>query len=88
VLETSLLPSLASKCMRWASALLGRPIQAGEQVDFESLIGKRAVATVVRKRKEDGTEYNAIEELLPDTGAGADPFASCQSGQAPAHFRR
>ena len=73
VAYSSLSPSLASKCMRWASALLGRPLQAGEQVDFEALIGKRAVATVVRKRKEDGTEYNAIEDLLPDKEA--DPFA-------------
>jgi hypothetical protein len=51
--------------MRWAGALLGRPIQAGEQVDFDALIGKTAIATVVRKRKEDGSEYNAIEDLLP-----------------------
>ncbi|CUU01307.1 hypothetical protein GBSOP10_10076, partial [Armatimonadetes bacterium GBS] len=47
-------PSLASKCMRWASALLGRPIKAGETVDFEALVGRTAIATVVRKRKEDG----------------------------------
>ena len=67
VAYSSLSPSLASKCMRWASALLNRAIQAGEQVDFEALIGRHAVATVVRKRKEDGTEYNAIEDLLPDT---------------------
>ena len=65
VAYSSLSPSLASKCMRWAAALLGRPIQAGEQVDFDALIGKTAIATVVRKRKDDGSEYNAIEDLLP-----------------------
>ena len=65
--------SLASKCMRWAGALLGRPIQAGEQVDFEALVGKTAVAVVVKKRKDDGTEYNAVDDLLPDKEA--DPFA-------------
>jgi len=58
-------PSLASKCMRWAGALLGRPIQPNEQVDFEALVGKTVVAVVLRKRKEDGTEYNAVEDLLP-----------------------
>jgi hypothetical protein len=68
VAYSSLSPSLASKCMRWAAALLGRPIQAGEQVDFDALIGKTAIATVVRKRKDDGSEYNAIEDLLPDRG--------------------
>jgi hypothetical protein len=67
VAYSSLSPSLASKCMRWAGALLGRPVQAGEQVDFEALIGKTAVAVVVKKRKDDGTEYNAVDDLLPDT---------------------
>jgi len=62
---SNLLPSLASKCMRWASALLGRPIQAGEQVDFEALVGKTAVAVVVKKRKEDGREFNTVDDLLP-----------------------
>lgn len=60
-------PSLQSKCMRWASALLGRPIKAGETVDFEALVGRTAIATVVRKRKEDGTEYNAVDDLMPDS---------------------
>jgi hypothetical protein len=67
VAYSSLSASLASKCMRWAGALLGRPVQAGEQVDFDALIGKTAVAVVVRKRKDDGTEYNAVDDLLPDT---------------------
>jgi hypothetical protein len=67
VAYSSLSASLASKCMRWAGALLGRPIQAGEQVDFEALVGKTAIAVVVRKRKDDGTEYNAIEDLTPDS---------------------
>jgi len=53
--------------MRWASALLGRPIKAGETVDFEALVGRTAIATVVRKRKEDGTEYNAVDDLMPDS---------------------
>jgi len=75
VAYSNLSASLASKCMRWASALLGRPIRAGEQVDFEALVGKTALAVVVRKRKDDGREINAIDELLPDTDAGADPFA-------------
>jgi hypothetical protein len=67
VAYSSLSASLASKCMRWAGVLLGRPVQAGEQVDFEALVGKTAVAVVVKKRKDDGTEYNAVDDLLPDT---------------------
>ena len=65
VAYSSLSASLASKCMRWASVLLRRPIQAGEQVDFEALVGKTAIAVVVKKRKDDGTEFNAVEDLLP-----------------------
>ena len=72
VAYSSFSASLASKCMRWAGALLGRPIQPSEQVDFETLVGKTAVATVVRKRKDDGAEYNAIEDLMADhAGANA-----------------
>jgi hypothetical protein len=73
VAYSSLSPSLASKCMRWAGALLGRPIQAGEQVDFEALVGKTAVAVVVKQRKDDGREFNKVDDLLPDKEA--DPFA-------------
>ena len=63
---SSLSASLASKCMRWASALLGRPVQAGEQVDFEALVGKTARAVVVRVPKDDGREINKVENLLFD----------------------
>jgi len=61
-----------SKCIRWASALLNRTIAVGEEVDFSTLVGKTATASVVRKRKDDGTEYNAIDDLLP---LKDDPFA-------------
>lgn len=71
VAHSTLSPSLASKCMRWASALLGRPIKAGEQVNFDALVGKTALATVVRKRKDDGAEFNAIEDLIPAGGEDA-----------------
>ena len=66
---------MKSKCMQWAGALLNRPIRADEEVNFEKLIGKTATAVVVRKRKEDGTEYNSIDDLLPLRTADDDPFA-------------
>jgi hypothetical protein len=77
VAYSTLSPSLASKCMRWASALLGRPIQPKEQVEFDALIGKTAIAVVVKKRKEDGREFNTIDDLLPlrSTTAAADATA-------------
>jgi len=76
VAYSSLSSSPKSKCVRWASALLNRPISVGEQVDLQSLVGKTAIASVVRKRKDDGTEYNTIDDLLPQrTLVPDDPFA-------------
>jgi hypothetical protein len=73
VAYSSFSPRLGSKCMRWAGALLGRPIQPSEQVDFEALVGKTATAVVVKQRKDDGREFNKVDDLLPDKEA--DPFA-------------
>ena len=64
--------SLASKSMRWAGALLGRPIQPSEKVEFEKLVGKTAISVVVRVPKDDGREINKVENLLPDTANAAD----------------
>jgi hypothetical protein len=69
VAYSSLSASLASKCMRWAGALLGRPIQPSEQVDFEALVGKTAIAVVVKQRKENGQEFNKVDDLLPDASS-------------------
>jgi hypothetical protein len=76
VAYSSFSASPKSKCIRWASALLNRAIAVGEQVDLQSLVGKTATAVVIRKRKDDGTEINAIDDLLPlRTVAEDDPFA-------------
>jgi hypothetical protein len=76
VAYSSLSTSPKSKCVRWASALLNRAIGVGEQVDLQSLVGKTATASVVRRRKDDGTEYNSIDDLLPPrTAIPDDPFA-------------
>ena len=79
VAYSSFSASPKSKCIRWASALLNRTIPVGEKVDLQSLVGKIATASVVRKRKDDGSEYNSIEDLFPVRGANGvdeqDPFA-------------
>ena len=72
VAYSSPLASLVGKSMRWAGALLGRPIQPSEKVDFETLVGKTAIAVVVKQRKENGQEFNRVEDLLPDTANAAD----------------
>lgn len=54
-----------SKCVRWASALMGRTPQAGEQLDLQELVGKYARAVVVVKSTADGREVNAVQEILP-----------------------
>lgn len=55
----------SSKCIRWAQSLLGRALQAGEQLDLQSLVGKYARAIVVVKSIGDGREVNTIQEILP-----------------------
>jgi hypothetical protein len=83
VAYSSFSASLNSKCMKWASALLNRAIEPNEQVDFEKLVGRTAIAVVVRKQKDDGSEYNRIDNLLPIRKSRAeqrtldenDPFA-------------
>ena len=73
----------SSKCVRWASALLGRPLEAGEQLNLESLQGRLARAIVLVKQASDGREVSAIQELLPLKRPGKptppaepeDPFA-------------
>jgi hypothetical protein len=70
-------PSLNGKCMKWASALLNRPIQPNEEVNLEDLLDKSAIAVVVCKRREDGSEYNQIVDLRPiptPSGDEQDPF--------------
>jgi len=63
----------ASKCVRWASALLERALQAGEQLDLQSLIGRYARAVVVVKASGDGREVNVIQEILPARRAKPTP---------------
>lgn len=55
----------ASKCVRWVSALIGRHLQAGEQVDLATLVGKEARAVVIVKATPEGREVNSVQELLP-----------------------
>jgi hypothetical protein len=54
-----------SRCMRWASALLNREIQPNDDVDFWDLVGRSAIAVVVRRKKNGGGEHNVIWRLLP-----------------------
>jgi len=75
---SSISPSVKSKCMQWACVLLNRAIKSDEEVDFEKLVGRSAIATVMRKRKDDGTEYNTVDDLLPlrkTSPNEEDPFA-------------
>lgn len=65
--------SPSSKCVKWASALLGRSLQAGEQLDLQSLIGNYARAVVIVKSTADGREVNTVQEILPARRAPATP---------------
>lgn len=58
----SLSNSLKSKLAKWSIAL-GIQLDAGEELDTDDLIGRKAMATVVVKTKEDGSEFSKVEEI-------------------------
>jgi len=65
VAHTSYSEAPGSKCVRWATALLDRPIPIGCSVDLETLIGKTAIA-VVEIQQRNNREYSRVAELEPD----------------------
>lgn len=73
---TSLTPSMKGKLAQWAVAL-GIELEPGMDFDTDMLIGKRAVAVVVVKSKDDGSEFNKVDTIRPPKKAkngGAKPI--------------
>ena len=54
----------ATKMWQWAQGLLGRAIQAGENIDFEDLIGRECMITVGHKETDRGT-FARIDAVNP-----------------------
>lgn len=76
----------SSKCVRWAQSLMGRSLQANEQLDWQSLVGKYCLLSVIRKVNDGGREVNVVQDVLPprrtpspppepDPEVEGDPFA-------------
>lgn len=57
--------SLKGKLVQIAGALLGRPLQVGEVIDWGALMNRPARLVVLRAVKPDGTTYNKVESVLP-----------------------
>jgi len=51
-----------TKLGRWASAILGG---MADELDTDMLIGKPCRLVVTVKAKDDGTQYNKVDEVLP-----------------------
>jgi hypothetical protein len=51
-----------TKLGRWAAAILGG---MPDTLDTDDLVGKPCRITVVVKAKDDGTQYNKVDEVLP-----------------------
>ena len=51
-----------SKLSRWVKAILG---ELPDELDTEALVGKPCRVTVVIRAKEDGTQFNRVDEILP-----------------------
>jgi hypothetical protein len=53
-----------SKMWAWVQALLGRPIEDGEEIDLDDLIGREVMIDVDHKQTERGT-FEKIAGLRP-----------------------
>lgn len=73
--------SRSSKLYRWTAAALGRPIAPGEAFSAAAIMGKPVTLTVLVKVKEDGSEYNKIDEVRPSRPA----LAAGQNNTEAAH---
>lgn len=76
----SMTGSTNGKLFKWAKAF-GMDVEPGDALDTDDMIGKTAIASVVIKTKEDGTEFNKIDSIRPlkvkkseSEGKKADPF--------------
>lgn len=54
-----------SKLWGWVEAAWNRPVEVGEEVDLDDLVGRQVVLVVITESKEDGTEYNKISAIKP-----------------------
>lgn len=57
--------SVRGKLTQYVGALLGRPLQAGEVIDWNALMNRPARLVVLKAVKPDGTTYNKVESVLP-----------------------
>lgn len=71
--------SLKGKLAQYVSALLGRPLQAGEVIDWNALPNRPCRLVVLKAVKPDGTTYNRVESVLP-----VPPQATAPSPTTPA----
>lgn len=59
--STSLGPR--AKARRWLEALLGRPLQPGEEVDLAALEGTPCTVVVAATNRPDGTTWSTVESV-------------------------
>ena len=76
--------SQKSKLTRWAAALLG---EAPEVLDTDDLIGKPCRLTILLNTREDGSEFNKVDEILaPRAGQKAKPLPEADAMGEPIPF--
>lgn len=62
---TSQRMSEKSKSYKWASALLNRKPEVGEEIDLDDLMGLEAMAELKSAALRDGTEVSNVFDLIP-----------------------
>ena len=66
-----------SKLYAWTRAAMGgQMIPPSYNLNTDHLIGKRVLLTVVISRKDDGAEYNKIQDVRPYLNGNAQPVAA------------
>jgi hypothetical protein len=73
-------PSQKSKIVKWAKAF---GMEVNGSLDTDEMIGKSAIAVVIVKTKEDGEEYNKVEEIKPLKAAKANGKPNPATADAP-----
>ena len=73
--------SKKSKLWGWVEAAWNRPIDIGEEVDLDDLVGRQVVLVVITEAKEDGTEYNKISAIKPYKQQEAWPKAAAAQAE-------
>lgn len=54
-----------AKARQWTEAILGRKLQAGEEIELNDLVGKECQVVLAVKETDAGNQVNRVESVQP-----------------------